>query len=386
MLRRIGLGVVLATTMAASTFAIVVFSVLATTLREEFSVARWQIGALVTVVTATGALVSPVSGVIADRFAPRHATAATMVIAGIGFLGIGSVPGFAWLAVVSILCGVAQAMANPATNRLIMSQAEVGRRGLLTGVKQAGVQAGNFLGGIILPIGAASALGWRGTVASVAFVPAVGLTVLWLLIRGRSAPPVHPAARDRVKTSPVVIRLAVYGALVGVAAGCLLTYLPSYAEESFGWSRAAGGALVSVFGAVGFVTRLGAGPLSERFFGHHRTLATMGALTAAAALLLAVAPSGGWLWLAAVLIGLGPMAWNVVGNLAVMELSPEGGAGRGSGVMMAGFLGGMAVGAPAFGGSVDLLGTYQFAWVAVALLGVAAAWTARDIKAEQPVA
>ena len=43
MLRRIGLGVVLAATMASSTFAIIVFSVLATTLRDEFSVARWQI-------------------------------------------------------------------------------------------------------------------------------------------------------------------------------------------------------------------------------------------------------------------------------------------------------------------------------------------------------
>ena len=53
---------------------------------------------------------------------------------------------------------------------------------------------------------------------------------------------------------------------------------------------------------------------------------------------------------------------------------------------MAGFLGGMAVGAPLFGGSVDLLDTYRLGWVVVAALGVAAAWTAREIKAEQPVA
>lgn len=383
--RRIGLGVVLAVTMASSTFGPVVFSVLATPLRNEFDAARWQIGALVTVVTAVGALLSPVAGSITDRFAPRHSTAVTLVIAATGFLAMGSAPGYLWLAAASILSGAAQATSNPATNRLIMAQAGQGKRGLLTGVKQAGVQAGNVLGGLLLPVGALSFLEWRGTLLVTAVVPLTGLVLLGLLIRGRPSPgrsEPHPQG----KASKVVMRLAVYGGLLGLTAGSLLTYLPSYAQETFGLSTEAGGALVSVFGAVGFATRLTAGPLSERLFGHHRTLAGMGALTALAGLLLAVAPGSGWLWPAAVLIGLGPMAWNVVGNLAVMELSPEGGAGRGSGVMMAGFLGGMAVGAPLLGGSVDILGSYRPGWLAVAALGLAAAWVARGIKEEEPVA
>lgn len=384
MLRRIGLGVVLAATMASSTFAPVVFAVLATPLRAEFDAARWQIGALVTVVTAVGAFLSPSTGTITDRFAPRHSTAATLVIAGVGFLAMGVAPGYLWLAAASILSGTAQAVANPATNRLIMAQAETGRRGFLTGVKQAGVQAGNFLGGILLPIGALSALGWRGTVAAAALVPGFGLLLLGLLIRGRPSPD-QAAPPRRERASAVMMRLAVYGGLLGLTAGSLLTYIPSYAQETHGFTTEGGGALVSVFAAVGFVARLTAGPLSEKYFGHHRTLSGMAALTALAGILLAVAPSGGWLWPAALLIGLGPMAWNVVGNLAVMELSPKGAAGRGSGVMMAGFLGGMAVGAPMLGGSVDILGSYRPGWLGVAVLGLGAAWIARGIKAEEAV-
>ncbi|HSJ34351.1 MAG TPA: MFS transporter [Acidimicrobiia bacterium] len=380
-LRRIGLGVVLAATMAASTFAPVVFSVLATDLRSEFSVARWQIGALVTVVTAVGAALSPISGSIIDRFAPRHTTAATAVIAGSGFVAMGLAPGYAWLAAASVLCGIAQASSNPATNRLIMSQAEAGRRGFLTGIKQGGVQAGNFLGGILLPIGAAAAFGWRGTMFLAASVPVIALVVLGLLIRGRPAPS-QPAAAPRARSAPLVFRLALYAGLLGITAGSLLTHLPSFAQESFGFSLEAGGALVAVFAGVGFAARLSAGPLSERFFGHHRALAGMAVLTGLAGILLALAPSGAWLWPAAVMIGIGPMAWNVIGNLAVMELSPPGGAGRGSGVMMAGFLGGMAVGAPLFGASVDLLSTYRPGWLGVAALGLVAARVGSGVRAE----
>lgn len=378
MLRRIGLGAVLAFTMASATFAPVIFAVLATPLREELDAARWQIGALVTVVTAVGAVLSPVAGSLADRLAPRHSTALTISVAGLGYLAISLAPGYLWVATASLLAGVAQAMGNPSTNRLIMAQAAVGRRGVLTGVKQAGVQAGNVMGGTLLPIGAATFLGWRGTVAMVVLLPLIGLALLGLLIRGRSAPvQTTPPATGRV--SPVMMRLAVYGATMGATTGALMTYVPSYSQEGFGFSTARGGALFALFGVVAFVTRLSAGPLSERLFGHHRTLMGMAGLTTVAGLLLAFAPSSEWLWIAAVCIGLGPMAWNVVGNLAVMELAPEGGAGRGSGVMMAGFLGGMALGAPLLGGSVDLLGTYRPGWAGVAVLGLVSVWVARGI-------
>lgn len=378
--RRIGLGTLLATTMAVSTAAPATFAVLATTLRSEFGVARWQIGALVTVVMGVAATMSPAVGRRADQLLPRYSTGLTLTIAGVGFLAMSIAPGYWWLAAAAIFAGIANAASNPSTNLLIIAHADVGRRGFLTGVKQGGVQAGNFLVGLLIPLGAASMLGWRGSIAVMTVVCAFGLLLLWFLVRDRPAGQVSRTAPWSGRTAPVIFRLAAYGALMGLCTGSLLTHLPSFAQEAFGWTPTTGGLLVSVFSGVGFISRLTAGPISERFFSHHGTLTVLAALTALAGLGLAAAPSAGWLWPTAVVIGLGPMAWNVIGNLAVMELSPAGGAGRGSGIMMAGFLGGQATGAPLLGWSVDLLGTYRVGWAAVAGLALVAAVAAQGVR------
>lgn len=378
--RRLGLGLVLTTTMAGATFGPVIFSVLATPLREEFAAARWQVGGLVAANFAAGALLSAWLGSWTDSITPRRATAYTMLIAAVGFLLMAVAPSYWLFAAAGAITGIAQGACNPATNRLIMTQAETGSRGLLTGIKQAGVQAGNVLGGILLPIGAASALGWRGSVAAACVIPAVGLVVLSLLTRGRA--PAETARGPEVEAviSDVMRRLAVFATCMGVVTGSLFTYLSLFAQETFAWSTEQGGALVAAFGAVGLVARLTGGQISERYLGHHRSLALMAAMAGAAAVVLALSPSAGWLWVAAVLIGLGAMAWNVVANIVVMESSPLAGAGRSSGVMNGGFLAGMAAGPPLFGWAVDLTSTYRPGWWTIALVAAVSVWIALGIR------
>jgi len=57
-----------------------------------------------------------------------------------------------------------------------------------------------------------------------------------------------------------------------------------------------------------------------------------------------------------------------VGMLAVMDFSPEGAVGKGTGLVLLGFLLGLAFGAPLMGFSVDELGTYTVGWAGTALL------------------
>ena len=60
----------------------------------------------------------------------------------------------------ALVGGVGQAIANPATNKLISMHVPPGKRGIITGIKQSGVQAGTFLGGLLLPVITLS-FGWR---------------------------------------------------------------------------------------------------------------------------------------------------------------------------------------------------------------------------------
>jgi predicted MFS family arabinose efflux permease len=66
--------------------------------------------------------------------------------------------------------------------------------------------------------------------------------------------------------------------------------------------------------------------------------------------------------------------------LAVMDYSPLGLVGRGTGLVQLGFLLGLAVGAPLMGFSVDRLEVYWPGWVTVAVLSIGCAVIAGRIR------
>jgi MFS family permease len=149
-----------------------------------------------------------------------------------------------------------------------------------------------------------------------------------------------------------------------------------------GWTVSAAGVLISLTGLTGIVARIVWPRLAERRIGHGRTLRILAVLTTFTGVLLALASLGtvpSWVLLPAVLLlGGGAVAWNAVGMLAVMDFSPHGLVGKGTGVVLFGFLLGLAIGPPLMGFSVDALGTYTPGWVATAVLlgisGLLAVW------------
>jgi predicted MFS family arabinose efflux permease len=355
--------------MAASTFGLVVFAVLASELISAFAIERWQVGALVTATTISGALISPSIGSFTDRIGARNATVATLIISGFALAAMAVSPTFWLLALFALIGGIGQAIANPATNKLISMHAASGSRGVITGIKQSGVQVGTFLGGLTLPV-IATTFGWRWAVGVFAAAALLGGMVASAVLPDDIESEPHLVSADTSDTMPPVIRsLAVYGFLLGFAGTAIFTYLPLYAEEILGFSRATAGYIVAFLGSVGVVGRIGWGRISEHRLGAMRSLRIIAVLSALAALMMIAAASVPWVvWVAAALAGLSASSWNAVGMLAVIGAVPTRLAGRGSGFVLLGFLMGLGIGAPAFGYSVDRLGTYTPGWIAISVV------------------
>lgn len=377
---RVGLSAVTASAMAVATFPIVIFSVLAATFISEFNLSRWQMGTLITAVAIVAGLLSPTFGRTTDRLGAVKSMIGVLGLGAIAIASISLAPSYWWLVVAGLLAGMPNGWANPATNTLIVDNVESGSRGIITGVKQSGVQLGTFLGGLLLPA-LAAAWGWRLAVLAFLFVPAAGLVGM---IGRRDVLREGAEIESGPSAIPTPVKwTAVYGALSGLATSAALGFLPLFAEEDQMWGPTQAGWLIAGLGLVGLVGRIAWPRISERSLGHGLTLVILAVESCIAAFLLGLAASGAlssWvLVLAAILLGAGSIAWNAVGMLAVMDYSPHHLVGKSTGFVLLGFLLGLAVGAPIMGLSVDLLGSYAPGWFGVSVLLLAAAFVARKV-------
>lgn len=366
---RAGLGATTATSMATSTFPIIVASVLAAQLIDEFAISRAEIGFLVTGSALVGSLASPLFGRISDRLGGVGSVIGTLAGGAVTLTALALSPNYGLLVGAAFLSGFPNAWGNPATNTLIVENVPPGERGFVTGVKQSGVQVGTFLGGMLLPILTAWWT-WRAAVLAFLAMPAGGLIAMMGRRRVRHDP---SSPRPSGGELPAAVAwIAVYGFVSAVATSAMIGFLPLFANERMGWSETAAGTLIALLGLAGIGARLIWPRLSERTLGHSWTLLILALMSTGSALVLTLASSdvlAPWTLVPAVLLlGGGSVAWNAVGMLAVMDLSPEGSVGRGTGQVLLGFLLGLAIGPPLMGYSVDVLGSYTPGWVATMVL------------------
>jgi predicted MFS family arabinose efflux permease len=366
---RFSLAAVTATAMGVATFGQSAFGVLASNLIDEFEVDRWQIGILVSASGFTGAVLSPAFGQVTDRVGSVKSVNGVLILGMVAMTVVAVAPSYAVLFAGALLTGLPNGWTNPATNALIVDNVMAGARGVITGIKQSGVQMGAFLGGLLLPP-IAGVANWRVAYASFLVLPAAALVGMWRRPEAERRPRVVGEARAPIPT--VVKWIAVYGTITGLGVSATTTFLPLFAEESVGWTRTQGGLLIAAVGLVGVVARITWGSISERWLGHGRTLRLLGAQSALGAILLALASADavpGWVLVpTALLFGAGAVAWNAVGMLAVMDYSVPELVGRGTGLAMLGFLTGIGLGAPLMGLSVDRLGVYTPGWLVIAFL------------------
>lgn len=377
---RFSLAAVTAIAMGVATFSQGAIGVLASDLIAEFGLERWQIGILLTANGVTGALFSPVFGRLTDRMGSVKSVVWVLSLAMLTMTLVATAPTYAVLFAAALLYGLPNGWANPSTNALIVDNVVAGARGVITGIKQSGVQMGSFLGGLFLPA-IAAATSWRVAFASFLVFPVAGLVGMWRRPEIRRP---HPSGDGTKAPVPIAVRwIAVYGTLAGLGVSATTTFLPLFAEESEGWTTAQAGLLIAGVGLVGVAARITWGSASERWLGHGRTLRLLALQSAGAAGLLALASAdlaASWVLVpAALLMGSGAVAWNAVGMLAVMDYSAPELVGRGTGLAMLGFLTGIGLGPPLMGLSVDRLGAYTPGWVVIGVLFLAGALVAGQV-------
>ncbi len=244
--------------------------------RESLGVGPTAAGWLVSVMYATAVAASVPVGVVLDRVNVRGA----VVAAGLALLVAG---GWGWSAATAgdypsllasrALAGLAYVVIWNAGADIVGRSVGPARRATAVGVFTASAPAGFALGQFGAPLIAAP-LGWPAVLPAYAALGAVGVPLFAIATWGQQFG-VQTAAPDRTSFRRLfrngdVWLLCVLCFLAFALYLFLNTWLPSYLTEELGVSLAVGGLVTAVFPAVGIVSRIGGGALSDRVFGGRR--------------------------------------------------------------------------------------------------------------------
>ena len=232
----IALTVLLLLAMAMSTFTAHALGILASFLIDEFSITRAELGTIIAVSSALGAVVAIPAGRGVDLIGAKNALLALFATSALAFFLYALANNIAMMLVASAIASIPLASANSATNKTIALHLPSSIRGTVTGVKQSGVVAGLWIGGILLPPAALS-LGWRAAMAIIGSVTVVSLVATAVLVpRERSETGRQSVETRSLRLNADLIALTVFAFLFGFA-NSAMAFMPLYAHEVLGLSR-----------------------------------------------------------------------------------------------------------------------------------------------------
>ncbi|ANI14954.1 MFS transporter [Pseudomonas citronellolis] len=333
----------------------------------DLEISRQQLGWLTTSTFGLAAILSPWAGALVQHIGTRTGLVSIFLLVGLSFSLMAILPGFGGLITALLLCGIAQSLANPATNQAIAQGIPASRKAGVVGLKQSGVQASALLAGVALPP-LVLMWGWRGALAT--WVPVALVMAAWVARRV----PVRPRAAQR-RSLHVYVPNAWLSMLMaiqlcaGLALSSFMTFLGVYANQA-GVSASATGAMVGCFGVMGILSRVLLTPIADRLKDETVLLGTLFVL---AALTLAVMRQANaqqhWpLWLGVIGMGLTVVASNAIAMSMLLRDERFGGAATSAGMLSVGFFGGFAIGPPAFGWLLAHTQDFAAAWLS--LIGV----------------
>lgn len=370
----------LAVSMSVGTFVVFVVGVLAPFLVADLGLSAWQVGALPSSFFLAATLTSPWAGGLTDRFGPGVSLRALNVTVATALCLLAASPNVLAAAVAVALGGVAAAVSNPATNRVVAEAVPMGGRGLAMGLKQAGVPVGSVLAGALLPT-MAETWGWRRAILISVALPALGFLLTARLRRWNRTLTARPSQNDQ-PSQPVaqhgLRRTRAFAFLMGGASGLINGFLVLYLHQELAFTRRMAGMVAAAMGAVAVVSRIALAHAGERHASPRSVLVAVGvAGTLGSALTLMSKLWGGWAaWTGALLAGTSIIAFQSVLNLIILLLRPAHEVGRSSGFVLRGFFLGLLVTPVLFGWIVDMTSGFEVLWAGQAALCVVATWIA----------
>lgn len=353
-----------------------VLSVVATDLGIEPSTAVW----LVSAVLAAWAGTSAVVGVGIDRFGDVRAVAvATTVLAVAVVWGwqAGRRGSFAELLISRILAGAAVATVWTASANVVGGAVSGDRRGTVVGVYLTSAPAGFAFGQATVPY-VTAARSWPSSLLVGGVGAVAGFALFVVAVRGIDVEPGDAGATLRGNLGAVLGNRAVrYGCAMAFTAYSyylfMNSWLPSYLASQFALSTQLSGLLTALFPAMGVLSRVGGGFVSDRLLGRRRVPVLQFSFLVAVPLIVAVVVTETLAVIVASLLVAGfviQLTFGVVYSY-VSEVVPDDVSGTALALLgTAGIAG--AFSAPLVtGGLIDVTGSYAAAFAYAGLLAAA---------------
>ncbi|MFD4325198.1 MFS transporter [Nocardioides sp. NPDC058538] len=331
-----------------------------------------EYGAISTVTFGAAALSALLLGGPSSRFGARTVMVAVSVGSIAGLVVLALAESYAVVVVAGVLSGVAQALSNPATNRIVAGM-PVQQRGALIGWKQSGVQASQLVAGLAAPLIAAAA-GWRWAVAAGLVLGLLG--VVSALATRPEASTDRTTGRTTRSTGPIsVARLTAYTFFIGFGLQATNAHLPLFAHVDLGLGLRPAGLIAALVGLVGLLSRIWWGRRADADSRQTATLLTL-AVGAALGVVLVMASTvlGSWLvWVGAAVFGAAALASNAVTMVVLIRTVPVASLGTATAFLATGMYLGFGSGPLAFGLTLDLGAGFGVAWLVPLTAFVAAA-------------
>lgn len=234
-------------------------------LEREIGLTTTGLGAVTALFFLTAAITSAPLGRVIERIGWRTSFRVNSVFSALILVSIAlAARSVMSLSVLLVAGGAVYGLANPAANKALAERVQPERRGLMFGLKHAGIPSSTLFAGLAVPT-LALTVGWRFAFGFAALL----FPLIWFLLASDSDSPIDfaeiesPSGGVKRMSIPQVAALAGAAALATWAAVSLSTFLVAAAVDAS--LSEAGAGLLLFFGSLTTIgTRVVAGQITDR--------------------------------------------------------------------------------------------------------------------------